>query len=458
MMKTTHRQSSFKTILSLLCGAALLLSGCDTIKEYNVFSPSDDKAPLPGERISVLELQRELEPTDAALKATGFIAQEPWKNDFWPQAGGYPNHAMQNLALSDKPLKEIWDADIGNGSQKRQPLTAQPIVFDNKIYTLDTTATLSAFDTKTGKNLWQNSLKPKNEDEAVITGGIAYSSGIIYATSGYNELLAINPASGGIYWRAALPSPSRAAPSIMDDRVYVSTLDNRLIAFNAADGKELWQYQAFNEVAGLIGAASPAINREIVVPVFSSGEVIALRTANGSVAWADNLSPVTKISSGIGALPDIQALPVIDKGLVFAISFSNKMVAINERTGQRVWQKELGGADTPWIAGNHIFLISSQGELVALGRDNGAISWVKPLASYSKEKDIDHNALFWNGPVLAGGRLIITGPEGLIAEINPHDGALIRSWNIDSPAAVAPIVADNTLYLLQENGTLVAYQ
>ncbi len=443
-------------LTTAILGAMIATSGCDTFS----FVKDKDRGPLPGERISVLELQRELEPEDAALQATGFIAPDAWQNDYWPQTGGYPNHAMQNLSLNTAPLTKLWDADIGQGSKKKLPLTAQPIVFDNKVFTLDTNASLSAFDAKTGDRLWENSIRPKDEGDSVISGGIAYSSGILYATSGYNELLAVNPATGGIYWRVPLPSPSRAAPSIMDDRVYVSTLDNRLIAYQAADGKELWQYQAFNETAGLVGAASPAINREIVVTAFSSGEVIALRTANGSVVWADNLSPLTKVGSGIGALPDIQALPILDKGMVIAISFAGKLVAIDERTGQRVWQKELGGTDTPWVAGNHLFLISAQNELVALGRDNGAISWVKPLLSYAKEKDSDEskNAMFWNGPVLAGGRLIITGPDGLVAEIDPNTGDLIRNWDIGSPAALSPVVAGGTLYLLSEDGTLSAYK
>lgn len=442
-------------LLTGLLATIAFASGCGT--DYDFFN-KEDKTPLPGERISVLELQKELEPQDAALEATGFISPDPWKNDYWPQSGGYPNHAMQNLALNPGPLKLVWEESIGKGSAKKLPITAQPIVFDNKVFTLDTNAKVTAFDAKTGKELWENTIRPKEEDESVISGGLAYSSGILYATSGYNELIAINPSNGGIYWRVKLPSPSRAAPSIMDDRVYVVTLDNRLIAYQAGDGKELWQYQGFSEIAGLVGAASPAINREIVVPAFSSGEVLALRVANGSVAWSDNLSPVTKVGSGIGALPDIQALPVLDKGLVFAMSFGGKIVAIDERTGQRVWQKELGGADTPWAAGNQLFLISSNGELVALGRDNGAIGWVKPLNLYAKEKDIDRNSLFWNGPVLAGGRLILTGPDGLIAEVNPEDGSLLRRWEIDSPAAVAPVVAGGLLFILSENGVLSAYQ
>lgn len=436
---------------ALLAGFGLLtLTSCSWFED-------EETPPLPGERVSVLELQRNLEPGDVGLNAEGFIAPEEWKNEFWPQAGGYPNHAMQNLALNPGGLKKAWSVSIGDGSSAQLPLTAQPVVFDKKIFTLDTDGNARSFDLLNGKELWKNNLRPRKEDEQVIGGGIAYSSNVLYITNGYNEVLALNPSNGGIYWRARLSAPSRAAPTILDGRVFVVTLDNRILALDGRDGKQLWDYQGLAESAGLVGAASPAASSDIVVPAFSSGEIVALRVQNGSVAWGDNLSPAVRVG-GLSALPDIQALPIMDKGLVIAISFGGKMVAIDERSGQRVWQRDVSGADTPWVAGNHLFLISSNNELIALGRDTGAIRWVKPLSTYVKLEKENRNSLDWNGPILAGGRLILTGPEGNVLEINPLDGALLRQLKIGKTAAVAPVVAEGTLLLLQADGTLSAYR
>lgn len=437
------------TKLVLIAGLSLLaLSGCSLFKD-------EEKPPLPGERTSVLELQRNLEPKDIELDAEGFIAPDPWKNEYWPQAGGYPNHAMQNLDLTKEKLSKIWSADIGSGAEDDLPLTAQPVVFDNKVFTMDTESQVSAFDLRSGKQLWRNTVRPKNEDEQVIGGGLAYSSNILFVTNGYNEALALNPQTGAIYWRSKLPSPSRAAPTILDSRVYITTLDNRLIALNAQDGKQLWAYQGLAESAGLVGAASPAANSDIVVPAFSSGEIVALRVQNGSVAWSDNLSPSVR-TGGLSTLPDIQALPILDKGLIIAVSFAGRMAAIDERTGQRVWQREISASDTPWVAGNHLFLITSSNELIALGRDSGAIRWVKPIPSYVAAGEAG-TAMQWNGPVLAGGRLIITGPKGIVLEIDPVNGNLLRRLNTGSPAAVSPVIAQGILLLLQEDGTLTAY-
>lgn len=80
-----------KHLISLLClGATLfLMQGCS--------SSGDDEAPLPGERISVLDLQKELTANVSAANIAVKIP-EAVSNKEWPQAGGYTNHVMQNLS------------------------------------------------------------------------------------------------------------------------------------------------------------------------------------------------------------------------------------------------------------------------------------------------------------------------------------------------------------------------
>lgn len=432
---------------------ALLLAGCSG----GDFFGSDEPPPLEGERISILELQKNLEPDSPELNVQGFIAPTAWRNEFWPQAGGYPNHAMQHLVLSDQPLKEIWKTGIGRGTTKALPITAQPIIVDGMVFTLDTDASLSAFSAENGKRIWKTDVQNPNEDDPVISGGLAYSRGRLFVTNGFNELLNVDPRSGKIIWRAAIPAPSRAAPTVMDERVFVTTLDNRLIAMNASDGSILWEYSGIAEVAGLVGAASPAASRDVVIPVFSSGEIFALRLENGSTAWSDNLSSFNTMS-GVSAISDIRGLPIVDKGLVIAISFGGRMVAIDERTGTRIWQREIGGSETPWVAGNHLFVISTDNELVALGRDNGVIRWVTQLPRYENE-DSRSGAMQWTGPVLAGGRLIVASSTGVVAEVEPEQGNMIRQWKSGaSSIRMAPVVAAGTLYILPEDGTLRAYK
>ncbi|MCB9983849.1 MAG: PQQ-binding-like beta-propeller repeat protein [Rhodospirillales bacterium] len=427
---------------------ALSLSACGGSGLFG----KDEPPPLEGERISVMQMQKNLEPDDPVLETQGLIMPPEWTNEFWPQVGGYPNHSMQNLSLSATPLKRAWSADIGDGATDELPLITEPVVVDGRIFTLDTDNRLSAFNIENGEELWHIDVQAEDEDDAVIAGGIASSGGVLYVTNGYNEILAVKPDDGQILWRKTIPAPSRAAPTVMDSRIFVTTLDGRVMALGAVDGGVLWEYAGISDDAALVGAASPAANQDIVVPVFSSGEITALRIENGSIAWSDNLSNVLGLG-GLSTITDIRALPVIDKGVVFAISFSGRLVAIDERTGARIWQREISGSQTPWMAGNHIFVLSSDNQLIALGRENGSIRWTTELPRYE-----DDEPQIFNGPVLAGGRLILTGTDGRVIEIAPENGEILGEWDAGNTVTVAPIVAGNTLYLLTRDGRLSAYR
>ncbi|MAS87039.1 MAG: hypothetical protein CMH30_03550 [Micavibrio sp.] len=414
-----------------------------------------EEPPLPGERISVLELQNSLEAGDVALTAQGFIVSDAWENQFWPQKGGYANHNMQNLVLNTGALKKAWSADIGDGNTDRLPLTSQPIVANGMLFTLDSKSHLKAMNAKTGKQIWQRNLKPSKEDY-VIGGGLAYGEDMLFATTGRDDVYALNPENGEPYWRVRIISPARAAPTVLDGKLYITTLDNRLLTMDTKTGSVLWDHQGLAETSALLGGASPAANSNVVLTAYSSGEIFALRPENGSVAWFDNLTSVRNVTN-LSKISDIRALPVLDRGLVVAVSYGGQMVAIDERTGERIWQRDLSSAETPWIAGNLIFVITADNKMVALGRDSGTYAWITPLREFENQKD-NIGAVSWTAPVLAGGRLILFNSLGEAAEINPENGELIRNWEIKSGVSIAPIVAGGMLYVLADNGTIYAYE
>ncbi len=442
-----------KTIL--LVSSVFILGSCSSVS--GMFSKKETAPKLEGERISVLELQNKLTPDAGAKEGHEIKLPQSWINNAWSQAGGYPTHIMQNLSLPNGNIKRVWSANIGSGSSKDIPLTAQPIVINNTAYTLDTNSRLSAFNATTGKKIWKVNVEKKNEDNTVIGGGIAFANGMLYVTNGYDEVLAVKSDNGEIIWRKPLPSPSRAAPTATNGRVFISTINSRLVALNAKDGASLWEYTGISEMAGLLGAASPAANNEIVIPVFSSGEITALRVENGSVAWSDNLSNVRSYGGGIESISDIKAMPLLGNGIIIAISFGGKLVAIDERTGARIWQRDISGSQTPWVAGNHVYVLSSENQLIALNITNGSIVWINELASFENEKK-KKDPINWSGPVMASGELILAGSHGYMVRVNALNGKLTQRIRTKKNVQIPPIITNETLYLLSEDGTLVAYK
>ncbi len=435
--------------LAIACLLAVTVGACGT-----GWFGGDDAPPLPGERISVTQLDRQL-TADPDVANAELRLPTPQTNQFWPQSGGFPSHAMGHLGLGPAPVR-FWRSDIGAGSSRDVRLTAQPIVVDGVVYTLDASATVSAFDARTGQQRWRARVAPEEESNVTLGGGVAFAQGLLFVTAGYPEILAIDPANGGQVWRAETRAPTRSAPGAADGRVFVVTLDNELIAVDAETGSELWTHTGLAETAGLLGAAAPAIEGNLVVVAYSSGEVFGLRAETGSEVWSDNLAAVRR-PGALANLADISALPVIDRGLVLAISNAGRMVAIDQRTGIRAWQREISGRETPWTAGDLIFLITNDSELTALTRAGGRVLWVNQLDRWEDPEDRD-GRITWVGPWFAGGRVLAASSEGEVVEVDPASGQILSRFEISGGAAVAPALALDTMYFVTDDGTLDAFR
>lgn len=434
----------------LLLPTLLLVTACSA-------SSSDEKPTLEGERISIIELQQELRPSEGS-SVSAIDVPPAIINKEWPQAGGYAHHDMQNLAFGNaNQLERVWNASIGRGSTKELPLNARPILADGRVIALDTKATIRAFHDQTGKKLWTTNVGHEREKEPVIAGGIAQDEGVLYVTSGYNEVLALNPTDGSIIWREKVSAPSRAAPTIKNGRVFVTTLNNNVIALNAKDGKIIWEYEEIAEATGLLGAASPAVDESMVIAALSSGDLVALRADTGAVLWEDNLSNTLRFGRTGTGLSDIRGYPVITRNNVIAVSYGGKIVSLDKKTGRVQWQQEISSAETPWVAGNGIFVLNSDNQLIALNVHNGEIIWITEVPKYKNPKK-KKTPLSWTGPIMAGDRLLLASSQGIIAEYNPATGEQTTQWKAGGNIQLPPILANGALYILNEEARVSAYR
>lgn len=430
---------------------ALLLAACDG----GLFSGGDDDEKLPGTRISVLALERELRPDLEAIE-TEIRLPRPEDADSWPQAGGLSHHAMHHMVLADAPRK-IWSRRIGKGTGKRNRVLAEPIIAEGRVYTLDAEAVVTAMNAATGKQDWRRKTAPKGEDEgAFLGGGLAYDQGRIFVTGGYAQVVALDAGTGREIWRSPVDSPIRAAPTVNGGRVFAVTVENQVVAFAAADGRELWTYSGASTSTILLGAAAPAVDGGVVIAPFTNGEVVALRVDNGAPLWTETVVAVRRTEAA-ASLPDISARPVIDRGRVYVAGHSGLLVAIDLRTGQRVWDAPVSAVYGPWIAGDFLYVISIDSEAVCIDVRSGRILWVTQLPRFEDEEDRE-GRIIWAGPVVAGDRVIVAGSNEQALSLSPYTGTVLGRLDLDAAATLPPVLANATLYLLNDDGELVAYR
>ncbi len=409
------------------------------------------KVPLPGERFPVLAPGPGL--TVDVPPGTRVVLPPPVVNPSWPQAGGNAAHAMGHLAARDV-LAEAWTADIGTGGGYRRKITARPVVADGRVFAMDSDADVTAFETRAGRRLWRLDTRAKHDRSFNVGGGLGLDGGVLYAATGRGDALAIDPATGHIKWRRNLGNAARAAPTIADGRLYIPLLDGRVVALATGDGTQIWTYQGTAADTSILGLPSPAYADGIVVAGFGSGDLVALRANSGSVVWSDTLAAGEGRTSMID-LPSVRAMPVIDNGQVFAVSLGGLLVSLDLRSGRRIWERDVGSGNTPWLAGNWLFILSADSRAAALSRADGTVAWVTQLARYRNEKN-QSGAIHWLGPTLISDRLVFAGSTRRALAMSPYTGKILGEQPLSAAASVEPVVADRTLYIVTDDGRLMA--
>ena len=426
------------------------LAACET---FDFLGASDD-TPLPGERIAVLQAQDRISASprvaDLAIRLP-----RPQINKDWPQQGGFANNAMHHLALASDPA-EVWSRSIGSGGDDDAPILSGPIVANGLVYSMDSDAVVTARRADNGETVWAADIEPEDEDDGNWGGGVVYDLGRIYAGTGFAQVVALDAETGRELWRTPVSGPMRSAPTAFGGKVYAVTKDNQVFAIDAEQGFVDWTHTGIEEGAGLIGSASAAVDGDIVIVPYSSGEIFALRAENGRQLWSDNLAAIRRVDA-VSALADIRGRPVVDRGRVYAISHSGRMVAIDLASGRRVWEAEVGGVNQPWIAGDFLFVVSTEGDVVALVAENGLVRWVTPLGRFEDPEDRD-GLIKWSGPVLASDRLIVTGSNGVAVALSPYTGEIIGEIEMPGDVSLPPVLADETLYFQTDGGRLIAYR
>ena len=435
--------------LAVLGFATFLLGGCDTINGWFGEGPPP---PLPGTRVAVIQGNSGL-AADPAVAGQRIVLPEPYINGGWEQPGGSAAHAMYHLALSDAP-REVWSSTIGDGNDDDAAILSQPVVVGDVVFTMDARSIVTAYRQSDGGEFWEVDLEQENEDDGFFGGGIAYEDGRLFVTTGFGMVFALDGRNGQELWRQDLKVPLRAAPTVSGGRVFVLTVDNQAYALAANDGRELWDHTGIQEATNLLGTASPAVSGGTVLIPYSSGEIYALQVENGREIWSDSLAALRRIDP-LADIAQIRALPVIDRGIVYVVSHAGRTVAFDLKRGSRIWEVEIGGTETPWAAGEFVYVLTNDKELVCLSRETGQVRWVSALPQFEDPVDKE-GAIVWVGPLLASDRLIVASSIGEAYAVSPYTGEIIGVIDLPSGAAVAPILANNTLYFISDEADIVA--
>lgn len=394
---------------------------------------------------------------DPKLKKRKITLPKQKSNKFWNGSINSQNNRVENFAKDFSMHKRFFEdkakIDLKKTAQiwhsfsytRDDDYVFSPVIIDDKAFFLDDSGVLLAYNIKTEKKIWKKRVFARKYLTNYQNPKISYAKGKIFAIAGINKIAAVKAADGQLLWSKTISSVPISTPICDGKRVYVTTNDNKLYAFDATKGDLLWAMSGIMRSTAILGAADPVFHKDNVIAAFSSGEIYAVNKKTGQVQWSQDLN-IAKANSSDFYLNDIDATPLVKNDVIYTIGNGGLMMAINAKTGNYLWKREIAGVVDFWMAGDFLYVINNDNRLLAVYKKTGGIKWISQLPNLKKETK-PHTKRIYNGVVMAGNELIISDNEGNILVASPFNGKVKSKFESGERFYHAPIIVNGKIYL-----------
>lgn len=331
--------------------------------------------------------------------------------------------------------ERAWTAQVGPG-----PAHAAPHVVGSRVYLAGAGGTVVAVDAETGRDLWRTSLGTP------LATGIGADGETAAVVTQNNALIALM-SDGQQRWRVQLPAKVFTAPLVAGGRVFVTTADRTVLAFDASNGARLWSQQRAGEPLVLSQAGVLlAVGDTLVAGL--SGRLTGLNPQNGSIRWEAPIA-TPRGTNEVERLVDLVG-PVSRLGdSVCARAYSAAVGCVDASRGSVAWTQPAQGS--VGLAGDErlVFGAESDGRVRAWQRASGEAAW-----SIDRLK---HRSL--SAP-LAVGRVVAVGEAtGTVHLLSREDGSELTRLTTDGSAIVGgPALAGQVLLVQTRNGGVFAWR
>jgi quinohemoprotein ethanol dehydrogenase len=188
------------------------------------------------------------------LTLTGAAADENWRLPGGTQTDQRFSPLNQINEQTISRLGLMWSKELGT----TRGLEATPIVENGIIYTTGAWSVVFAFDAKTGQMKWTYDPKVPRERAYffccdVVNRGVALHNGKVYIGTLDGRLMALDQRTGASVWSVQTTDPTEAysitaAPRIARDKVVIGNAGSEygvrgyITAYDAETGKQAWRF------------------------------------------------------------------------------------------------------------------------------------------------------------------------------------------------------------------------
>jgi outer membrane protein assembly factor BamB len=226
------------------------------------------------------------------------------------------------------------------------------------------------------------------------------------------------------------------------------SVEGRLRALSAADGKEQWEVEDLVPRLSLRGTATPVAAGDAVVSGFDSGKVMAVTLATGETLWQTQVS-TPHGRTELERLSDVDSAVRVSGNDVYAVGYQGRVAMIALDSGQIWWARDVSSYRGLAIDDDQLYVSSSDGDVVALRRRDGTVAW--------QQQGLKRRGL--SPPAVVGSAVVVGDFEGYVHFLDRSTGKFVaREHPGSTRIAAAPLVTGDRVFVIDEDGHVVAYK
>ncbi|WP_017347772.1 outer membrane protein assembly factor BamB [Pantoea sp. A4] len=346
--------------------------------------------------------------------------------------------------------QEAWSTSVGDGVGDFYS-NLHPAWQDGTVYAADRFGIVKALDANNGKVKWKVDLSENpgffsHNISALLSGGVTVSGNLLYIGSERGQVYALNTEDGKIVWQAKAAGEALSRPVVSDGLVLIHTSNGMLQGFDQATGAAKWSVNLDMPALSLRGESAPATAFGGAIVGGDNGRVSAVILSQGQLIWQQRISQPSGATE-IDRLSDVDTTPVVVNGVVYALAYNGNLSALDLRSGQILWKREIGGVKDLIVDAGRIFTVDQDDRVIALNTDGGVAIW--------RQSELLHRNL--TSPVLFNGYLVVGDSEGYVHWMNTDDGRFVAQQKVDSSGfQTEPVVAGDKLLIQAKGGEVYA--
>ncbi|WFQ79841.1 outer membrane protein assembly factor BamB [Xenorhabdus sp. SF857] len=345
----------------------------------------------------------------------------------------------------------VWDKSVGSGTGKYYSHLS-PTWQGSTAYVADRHGVVKAFDIDSGKEIWATDLSEKagllsSRLPALLSGGLTVSGDRLYVGTEQAKVIALDTTNGKVEWESTVAGEALSRPVVSDGFVLIHTGNGMLQALNETDGSIAWSVNMDTPSLSVRGESAPAVAYGAAIVGGDNGRISAVLLSEGQLIWQQRISQVTG-STEIDRLNDVDMSPVISDNVIYAIAYNGNLVAMDMRSGQIIWKRDLGSVHDMVVTDSNIFIVDQDDRILSLRKSDGVTLW--------SQNDLMHRNL--TAPEMYNGYLVVGDAEGYLHWLNMADGKFVAQNKVDSSGLLSrPVVASDKLMLQAKDGTVYLY-